>query len=203
MNQNHVILRLLREVRRVERLARHLAEPVDPAEAWVAFHTFTPESKDAPGWLDRLMAPATHRVRREPYGDVVRFERDGFFITGRVPFTGIALPDGGGVVAFRAMVRKDLAPVVLRFAAERLWAAHGWRFPEDLTHPVAFAAVLELAFAGDYQCRYRPTPGTAAREAEGYLPLEAIAPPYWRDDNVQLRWGPKSLGFYSDRFGWF
>ena len=100
----------------------------------------------------------------------------------------VALRGGGEVVAFRAMVRKDLAPVVLRFAVEWLWASQGWRFPTDLAHPTAFDAVLELAFAGDPACRYRLPQGAVPEGDEGELVLEAIDPPSWRDDGVCLVW---------------
>lgn len=203
MTQEHPSLRLLAEVRRVERLARRLPEPVDPEEAWAALRSLPPESDDAPSWLERLSVPHTHRPSPTAYGEVVRFRRSCFFSTTPVPFTGIALRGGGEVVAFRAMVRRDLAPLVLRFAAERLWASQGWRFPDDLAHPTAFEAVLELAFAGDPACRYRPPPGSLPRGEEGELALEAIAPPLRRDDRVSLCWGLRRLGFRSDRYGWF
>jgi hypothetical protein len=203
VSQEHLSLRLLRELRRVERLARRFPEPVNPEEAWVALHTFPPESDDAPGCLDRLFVPRAHRPLLTAYGDVVHFRRANFFSTVPVPFTGIALRGGGEVVAFRAMVRKDLAPVVLRFAVERLWASQGWRFPADLAHPTAFDAVLELAFAGDPACRYRLPQGAVPEGDEGELVLEAIDPPSWRDDRVCLVWGPRYLGFRSDSYGWF
>ncbi len=45
MSQEHPSLRLLREVRRVERLAHRFPDPADPEETWVALHTFPLESK--------------------------------------------------------------------------------------------------------------------------------------------------------------
>jgi hypothetical protein len=196
-------VRLLREVRRLERLARRFPEPVNPEAAWVALHTSPPESDDAPGWLDRLFVPRAHRSLLTAYGEVVHFRRANFFSTVPVPFTGIALRGGGKVVAFRAMVRKDFAPVVLRFAVERLWASHGWRFPADLAHPTPFEAVLELAFAGDPACCYRLPQGSVLDGDEGKLALEAVDPPPWRNDRVCLCWGLRHLGFRSDDYGWF
>lgn len=187
----------------MERLARRFPAPVAPEEAWAALETFPPEGSDAPSWLDRLLLPHTHRPLPTAYGDVVRFRRAGFFSTAPVPFTGIALRGGGEAVAFRAMVRRDLAPLVLRFAAERLWASQGWRFPDDLAHPTAFEAILELAFAGDPACRFRPSPGSRPRGEEGELALEAISPTPQRDDRVSLCWGPRRLGFRAERYGWF
>jgi hypothetical protein len=137
------------------------------------------------------------------YGEVVHFQRAAFFSTARVPFTGIVLRDGGAVVAFRAMAREDLAPVVLRFAVDRLWASQGWRFPVDLANRIAFESILELAFGGDPACRYRPSGSSLSNVEEGELAIEAIDPPSWRDDQVSLRWEPRRLGFYSDRYGWF
>jgi hypothetical protein len=203
VRQEHASLRLLREVRRIERLARRFPEPVHPEEAWVALQTFPPESDDAPGWLDRRFVPYAHRPRLTAYGEVFHFRRASFFSTAPVPFTGIALRGGGEVVAFRAMVRNDLAPVVLRFAAERLWISQGWRFPADLAHPTAFDALLDLAFAGDPACRYGLPQGAVPAGNEGELVLEAMDPPLWRDDRVWLIWGPYCLGFRSDRYGWF
>jgi hypothetical protein len=203
VTQEHPSLRLLREVRRVERLAHRFSEPIDPDEVWAALHTFPPESDDAPGWLDRLVVPRAHRPLQRAYGEVVRFRRADFFSTVPVPFTGIALRGGGEIVAFRAMVRKDLALSVLRFAAERLWASQGWRFPGDLAQPTAFEAILELAFGGDPACRYRLRCGSLPDGEEGELVLEAVDRPPWRDDRVSLCWGPRRLGFRSDRYGWF
>ncbi|WP_437937094.1 hypothetical protein [Sorangium sp. So ce341] len=204
MPPEHPSLRLLREVRRVERLARHFAEPVASEQAWDALQTFAASEADAPGWLDRRIVPRAHRPQARSYGDVVRFRRGGFFSTAPVPFTGVALREGGEVVAFRAMVRKDLAPVVLRFAVDRLWRSQGWRFPADLGTHAAFESLLELAFAGDPACRYRSPDGAALASDEGEVLVEAIDPPPWlRGDRVRLRWGPRHLGFYSERFGGF
>lgn len=198
MNRKHP--NLFAEMRRIERLAFRLTQPVDPEEAWGALSTFLSEKGDAPGWLDRVFAP---RPVQTAYGEVVRFDRACFFVTGTVPFTGVALRNGGEAVAFRAMAREDLAPVVLRFAAARLWEAQGWRFPGDLADPVAFGAVLQLAFAGDPTCRFRLPQGSVPDGDAGELELEAVDPPRWRDERVHLSWGPRHLGFRSEREGWF
>lgn len=203
MIQEHPSLRLLREVRRLERIGHRFTEPVDMEKVWDALHTFPPEISDAPGWFDRLFVPLAHHPMQTAYGEVVHFWRIGFFSTAPVPFTGIVLPGGGEAVAFRAMVRKDLAPIVLRFATERLLSSFGGRFPCDLVNPTAFKALLELAFAGDKNCRYRFPLGSVPVGDEGEIPLESVNPPTWRKDRVCLIWGPQYLGFRSDSYGLF
>lgn len=192
-------LRLLREVRRVERLARQLPAPVDADEAWEALQRVPPNARDTPGRLERAWVPFIHRPVPRAYGDTARFQRAAFFSTAPVPFTGIALRGGGEVVAFRAMVRRDFAPIVLRFAVERLWTAEGWRFPADLTRAVAFEAVLELAFAGDRSCAFRVPDGARAEGEEGQLALETAGLPLWRGEQVRMVWTRRQLGFQSDR----
>ena len=107
-------------------------------------------------------------------------------------------------MAFRASARRDLAPVVLRLAVERLFAANGWRMPHDLVRPPAFAAIAELAWSGDPQLRFHIADLSAlAAEQEGELALAPDPDTQWSGDRVTLRWTPLTLAFSSSRFGIF
>ena len=196
-------LRLLREVRRIERIVRRFAEPADAEVVWAALGAAKSGDDEPMSWLDRLLGLRRHPSSRTMYGDVVHFRRAGFFSTAAVPFTGIALRGGGEAVAFRATVRADVAPVVLRFATERLFAAERLRFPDDLAQPAVFEVVRLLAFADDPTCRYRLPSGIVPSGESGRVAIEAVAPPAWRDDQVFLEWRPRHLAFRSDRFGLF
>ncbi len=203
MKKQRLSLRLLSEVCRIERIAHQYPEPVDTDEVWEALKTIPVVNENAMQLIKWLLLPKSYRPTKKTFGEVTHFQRGCFFSTDAVPFTGIALHGGGEVAAFRATVRKDLAPIVLRFAVDRLWASLDWRFPKDLTQSVAFESVLELAFAGDSSCRYH-TPRNEISDSEaGEIELEVVDLPSSRTDQVRLCWRRHWLGFCSDRYGWF
>ncbi|HEY6477263.1 MAG TPA: hypothetical protein VI456_11830 [Polyangia bacterium] len=197
-------LRLVAEINRVARLALAFRGPFKEEAAWNLFTTSPLTDRDRPGVLDRIFVPHRNPTFARPYGDVFQLDRSPFFSTRPIGFTAIALRDGSVAVAFRAVVERELASVVLRVAVDRLFEANGWRFPEDLVNPTAFEAICELASGGHADGRETLLPGHAAtlRGEEGELPLRS-KPDDGPGETRILRWTRRTLAFHSNLYGSF
>ena len=108
-------------------------------------------------------------------------------------------------MAFWAVVTRTRGPVVLRVAADKVFSANGWRFPEDLIEPNAYEAIFELAYGGHPNRRGIVLPERSARSAAprgevGELALRTT-PEAASYESVALRWTPRTLAFHSSCFG--
>ncbi len=198
-------LRLVAEINRVARLAIGLRAPFTEAAAWKLFTTSPLTDHDHPGFFERIFISRRVPIDPRPYGGLVRLERYPFFSTRPVPFTAISLCDGQVAVAFWAVVSRTRAPIALRVAADKVFSANGWRFPEDLVDPTAYEAIFELAYGGHPNRRGIILPERAAhsvvpRGEAGELVLHTT-PEAVDYESVVLRWTPRTLAFHSSRFG--
>jgi hypothetical protein len=139
-----------------------------------------------------------------PYGLCWHLRHYPFFAAAPVPFVVVVPPAGGVAAAFEGNVRPDLAPVVRRFAVDRVAEALGLRFPEDLRDPVLWAAVWELVLAGlreltiagpDAVAGPGPDAVTDHVELTGHWASDPVA------DRLRLSWAPDQLALRSRRFG--
>ena len=194
-------LQLLTEINRIVRLAYLLPESSNE-EALVSALREEPLSEaDAPRWLERLTVPWVHPLKRHSFGDVLFMSRYPFFATIPVPFTAIALRNGRVAVAFRAYVKKGLASVVLRTAANRLFSANDWSFPRDLADPAAFTAVSYLAFGNSRTLPFEPVRTEPVLGDNGRITLNPTASLDAPTGHYYLSFSPNTLGFYSNEFG--
>jgi hypothetical protein len=197
-------LRLIAEINRVARLALALQEPFTEAAAWTAFTTAPLTERDRPGFLERIFVPRQVPIHPRPYGDLFRLPRYPFFSTRPVPFTAISLRNGEVAAAFHA-IEPERPPIALRVAADKVFEANGWRFPEDIVNPVAYQAIFELAYGGNPNRRGIVLPERSARSPfprgeVGELALRTT-PEAVSYESVALRWTPRTLAFHSSCYG--
>ena len=197
-------LRLIAEINRVARLAISLQRPFTEAAAWKTFTTSPLTERDRPGFFERFFVPRQVPIHSRPYGDLFRLPRYPFFSTRPVLFTAISLRNGEVAAAFHAVEPKR-PPIALRVAADKVFEANGWRFPEDLVEPDAYEAIFELAYGGNPNRRgivlpERSAPSTGPRGEVGELALRTT-PEAAGYESVALRWTPCTLAFQSSRFG--
>lgn len=192
---------LVAEVLRLAAIATRYLPGFDAAELVRALRD---TAAPAPGVLARLRAHLTWKATPRPYGDVWTFSHYPFFATEPIPFIAVLCPDGEPAVLFERSPRRDLFPYAARLAIDRLCAAHGWRFPDDLVHARCADAIWDVLWlaAGDP----RPTAPLAAiaRRAvlspRGALSIEAT----WSFDDatdlVWWRWDASALDRGARRF---
>jgi hypothetical protein len=196
--------RLVAEINRVARLSLEYRGPFKEEAVWTLFTTTPLIDRDRPGLFERMVILRRNPTFSRPYGELFQLDRYPFFSTRPVGFTAIGLRDGRAAVAFRAVVERDLASVVLRVAADRLFEANGWRFPEDLVKPIAFEAICELASGGHADGRETLLPDRTRipQGEEGELPLRP-KPEDVAEETRVLRWTRRTLAFHSSLYGSF
>jgi hypothetical protein len=133
----------LREIRRLEALAWRLRPGTSEREMLGALKG---DQAALPSSIVATLALLGTRRLVRSYGVAYQVRRPRLYTHRPVHFFA-ALPPTGEAVATFALARSDLRPVVVRYAVDRMLAAHGLRFPDDLDQALAAEAVWDLAWA--------------------------------------------------------
>ena len=145
MQRNTGLRLALREIHRIKAVAYQFAADFTDEEVRYALEGMP--SGSMPSMWEVLCTWRKSQCQRRPYGVAYRIRVYPFFSSAPVPFLAVLLPKGNVAVSFPPRDRPDLSPLVTRFALNRVFQAHHWRFPEDLGQQEIFTAAWEVIWA--------------------------------------------------------
>jgi hypothetical protein len=190
--------RALQEIIRIEQIAALEVPVKDEERIWAALHdTPTPP---LPGVLAAWNVLHVRRNERS-YGVTFAVGRS-FYTTAITPFFCVLLREGRAAATFWPAGRRDLGPLVSRFAVERALGALGLRFPRDLWTPEGCEIAWDLLTCGGSFAAYPgppalPAPVTSSAyraQDEGEITLPPVR---WGDEGAlatfKLAWRPRRL----------
>ncbi len=132
---------VLQAIDRVQRILATQGPDFAEAAVWEALeHGPLPR---LPGVVEAWLSPPDDRFER-PSGTVFTVKSRFLGTDAGRAYRAILFPSGAVAVGFPPDVEPEVSSIFNRFAAGRLFAENGRRFPQDLLAPEAFASLLCL-----------------------------------------------------------